>query len=110
MLELWAGVARQLKHRHTRPVDKAFTLRLLRCSLFGLSAFVMILALDITIRSPFDVAGYVLGAGFLWYVVEIVFKPARKQAPPAPPPPPPPVQKKSKPKPKTNPMGEDHFD
>lgn len=75
----------------------------------------MILALDITIRSPFDVAGYVLTAGALWYVVELVFKPARKPAAPAAPPPlapplaPPPTPKK-KSKPKANPLGEDHFD
>lgn len=72
----------------------------------------MILLLDITIRSPLDVAGYVLGAGALWYVVELIVRPTRKQQPAAPPPaPPPPVKKLRKPaKPKSNPLGENHFD
>lgn|GEM_PF-3245667 len=95
-------------------MNKAFTLRLVRCLLFGLGAFVMILAFDITIRSPLDVAGYVLGAGALWYIFElIVATPRTKQArPPLPP------QQTSTPKSgKTlrrkepeNPLGENHFD
>lgn len=104
-------VASGPKHRHTPPVDKAFTLRLLRCFLFGLGAFVIVLALDITIRSPFDVAAYILGAGGLWYVVELVFQPQRKSKPEiTPPPPPPPDRKETKAKAKPNPLGEDHFD
>ncbi len=96
-------------------MDKAFTLRLVRCLLIGLGAFVFLLALDIKIRSPLDVAGYVLGIGALWYVFEIiVMKPAKKPTQPPPPPPQNQAQKQAPPPRKTtsdqNSLGEDHFD
>lgn len=90
-------------------MDKAFTLRLLRCLLFGIGAFVMVLMFDITIRSPLDVAGYVLGAGALWYVLELIVMAPRKAAKRGPPPQQPPSEKTPKKKTKS-PLGDDHFD
>ncbi|MEQ8736002.1 MAG: hypothetical protein RIC29_13840 [Rhodospirillaceae bacterium] len=90
-------------------MDKAFTLRLVRCLLFGIGAFVMILAFDITIRSQLDVAGYVLGAGALWYVFEIIVMSPRKRTPSAQPPENTPLPKKTSKKTKS-PLGDDHFD
>ena len=89
-------------------MDKAFTLRLLRCLLVGFGAFVMILAFDITIRSQLDVAGYVLGAGVLWYLFEIIVMTPRKRnrVPPAPPP----EKTTSAGKKTKSPLGHDHFD
>lgn len=95
-------------------MNKAFTLRLVRCLLFGLGAFIMILAFDITIRSPLDVAGYVLGAGALWYVFEVfVATPRPKKTRPTLPPqagPPQQSRKTAASKEPENPLGEDHFD
>ncbi|NKB45572.1 MAG: hypothetical protein GKS03_14975 [Alphaproteobacteria bacterium] len=96
-------------------MNKAFTLRLVRCFLVGFGAFVMILATDITIRSPLDVAGYVLGAGALWYVFEVfIAAPAnRKAKPKGPTPKVTPKQnapKQTSSKTPEHPLGEDHFD
>ncbi len=64
-------------------MNTAFTLRLARCFLIGIGAFVMLVAADVKIRSVLDVAGYVLGAGGLWYVFElIVMTPQKKKTPP----------------------------
>jgi hypothetical protein len=49
-------------------MNKAFTLRIARCMLIGIGAFVMLLAANVKICSGLDVASYVLGAGALWYV------------------------------------------
>lgn len=62
-------------------MNKAFTLRILRCLLIGFGAFVMLIAADVKIRSGLDVAGYVLGAGALWYVFELIVMGARKPGP-----------------------------
>ena len=96
-------------------MDKAFTLRLVRCLLIGIGAFIFLLALDIRIRSPLDVAGYVLGIGALWYVFEIiVMKPARKTVKRQPPTADAQARRKAMPARKTdadqNALGEDHFD
>lgn len=95
-------------------MNKAFTLRLVRCLLVGFGAFVMILAFDITIRSPLDVAGYVLGAGALWYIFELIAAaPRTKQPRPLLPPQQTSAPKNAKPskrKEPVNPLGEDHFD
>lgn len=64
-------------------MKKAFTLRILRCLLIGFGAFVLLIAADVKIRSGLDVAGYVLGAGALWYVFEIIIMGAKKQGPSA---------------------------
>ena len=92
-------------------MDKAFTLRLVRCLLVGLGAFIMILAFNITIRSPLDVAGYVLGAGGLWYIFEVFVAAPRKKKPrPSVPPQPQQASKPGARKERENPLGEDHFD
>ena len=91
-------------------MDKAFTLRLVRCLLFGIGEFVMILAFDITIRSQLDVAGYVLGAGALWYVFEIIVMSPRKRTPPKPPPETKTSAGKTPRKKPKSPLGDDHFD
>tara|TARA_B110000438_G_C15756030_1_gene625141 strand:+ start:438 stop:758 length:321 start_codon:yes stop_codon:yes gene_type:complete len=65
-------------------MNKAFTLRIARCLLIGIGAFVMLLAANMKIHSGLDVASYLLGAGALWYVFELIimtlFK--KKQPPP----------------------------
>ncbi|MBT4741192.1 MAG: hypothetical protein HOH20_15840 [Rhodospirillaceae bacterium] len=96
-------------------MNKAFTLRLVRCLLVGLGAFVMILAVDITIRSPLDVAGYVLGAGGLWYVFEVfIAAPTKPKARPKRPPqhatPNQNAPKKKSSKAPKHRLGENHFD
>ncbi len=63
-------------------MKKDFTLRIMRCLLIGIGAFVMILALKIRIRSGVDVAGYVLGAGGLWYIFEMIVIAPKKTRPP----------------------------
>lgn len=61
-------------------MNKAFTLRIVRCLLIGIGAFIMLLAADVKIRSGIDVAMYILGAGALWYVFEIIVMGAKKPA------------------------------
>jgi len=90
-------------------VDKAFTLRLVRCLLIGIGAFIGLLALDIKIRSPLDVAGYVLGIGALWYVFEIIVmkppqKPEKRTSAEQP------ASSERKNVPGNHKLGEDHFD
>ena len=64
-------------------MNKAFTLRIARCMLIGIGAFVMLLAANVKTRSGLDVASYVLGTGALWYVFElIIITPFKKKPPP----------------------------
>ena len=73
---------RDFEGRVEGTIKKAFTLRIMRCLLIGIGAFVMILALKIRIRSGVDVAGYVLGAGGLWYIFEMIVIAPKKTRPP----------------------------
>ena len=68
-------------------MNKAFALTAFRSIVFGICIFVMIALLSsIKVYSPFDVAGFVLGAAVFWYLFETVFlktlmqkkKPTRK--------------------------------
>lgn len=64
-------------------MHKAFTLRIARCLLIGIGAFVMLLAANMKIRSGQDVASYAVGAGALWCVFElIIMTPFKKKPPP----------------------------
>ena len=64
-------------------MNKAFTMRIARCLLIGIGAFVMLLPANVKIRSGLDVASYVLDAGALWYVFElIIMTPFKKKPPP----------------------------
>ncbi len=97
-------------------MDKAFTLRVLRCFLIGVGALVLLFAADVRIRSGLDVAGYIIGAGVLWYLFEIIVMSAPKDPRPKevveeyekqnqPPQPPRPTKKKQN----GSELGEDHF-
>ncbi|MDG2319108.1 MAG: hypothetical protein P8L79_02505 [Rhodospirillaceae bacterium] len=57
-------------------------MRIARCPLIGIGAFVMLLVANIKIGSGLDVASYVLGAGALWYVFELVIMTPFKKKPP----------------------------
>jgi hypothetical protein len=68
-------------------MNKAFMLTAFRSLVFGVCIFVLIALLSsIKVYSPFDVAGFVLGASVFWYLFEAVFlktmmqkkKPVRK--------------------------------
>ena len=97
-------------------MDKAFTLRILRCFLIGVGALVMLVAVDVRIQSGLDVAGYVIGAGVLWYLFEIIIMGAPKDTRPKevveeyekqnPPPQP---SRPAKRKTNGSQLGEDHF-
>ena len=98
-------------------MDKAFTLRILRCFLIGVGALIMLFAVDVEIRSGLDVAGYIIGVGVLWYLFEIIVMGAPKNPRPKevveefekqnqPPQQPP---KPAKNKQNGSALGEDHF-
>jgi hypothetical protein len=54
-------------------MNKAFMLTAFRSLVFGLCIFALIALLSrIKISSPFDVAGFVLGAAVFWYLIETV--------------------------------------
>ncbi len=54
-------------------MNKAFVLTAFRSLVFGLCVFMLIALLSkLKISSPFDVAGFVLGAAVLWYLIETV--------------------------------------
>jgi hypothetical protein len=106
-------IAESNKHGHSHTVNKAFTLRLERCALIGLGAFIMLLALDIKIRSPLDVAGYVLGIGGLWYAFELIVMQPKKKSGKRPPPrakAPGQAMPPRKRREEDHELGEDHFD
>jgi uncharacterized membrane protein len=53
-------------------MNKAFLLTVFRALVFGLCAFVLIALSPIKIFSAWDVAGFVLGAAVIWYLIETV--------------------------------------
>lgn len=53
-------------------MNKGFMLTMMRSLVFGLCAFVLITLSRIKITSAWDVAGFVLGATVLWYLIEVV--------------------------------------
>jgi hypothetical protein len=53
-------------------MNKAAMLTMFRSLVFGLCAFVLISLSKIKITSSWDVAGFVLGATVLWYLIEVV--------------------------------------
>jgi len=53
-------------------MNKAFALTAFRSIVFGVCAFVLISLSGIKVSSAWDVAGFVLGAAFLWYLIEVV--------------------------------------
>jgi hypothetical protein len=65
-------------------MNKGFMLTAVRSLVFGLCAFVLITLSRIKISSSMDVAGFVLGAAVLWYLIEVVFLKAvfNKKPPP----------------------------
>ncbi|MBL8642346.1 MAG: hypothetical protein JNK21_00320 [Rhodospirillaceae bacterium] len=66
-------------------MNKAFMLTMFRSLVFGLCAFVLISLSRIKISSAWDVAGFVLGATVLWYLIEVVvLKALLKKKPPPP--------------------------
>jgi len=56
-----------------------------RSFLFGLLVFAMLAVMNIKVRSPWDVAGYVLGLTVFWLLIETILF-GRKKAPPKRPP------------------------
>lgn len=64
-------------------MNKGFGLTVLRSLVFGLCAFVLISLTKIKVYSSMDVAGFVLGATVIWYLIEtVVMKTLMKKKPP----------------------------
>ena len=62
---------------------KSTWMSVFRAMLFGVLAFAMLALMHIRINSSLDVAGFVLGAAVIWYLIELVVfraksKPTRK--------------------------------
>jgi hypothetical protein len=53
-------------------MNKAFMLTAFRSLVFGVCMFALIALSGIKIFSAWDVAGFVLGAAVLWYLIEVV--------------------------------------
>jgi hypothetical protein len=53
-------------------MSKATRLIVIRSVVFGLCAFVLAALSGIKVYSPWDVAGFVLGAMVIWYLIETV--------------------------------------
>ena len=43
-----------------------------RAFLFGLLSFAVLALMRIQVQSSFDVAGFILGAAVIWYLIELV--------------------------------------
>lgn len=53
-------------------MNKAFMLTMFRALVFGICAFALISLGKIKVYSSSDVALFILGAAFLWYLIEVV--------------------------------------
>ncbi|MDX2221784.1 MAG: hypothetical protein SFV21_03480 [Rhodospirillaceae bacterium] len=61
-------------------MKKSTQLAVLRAFMFGLLAFFFLMLMRIEVKSALDVAGFILGATAIWYLIELVlFRMAAKK-------------------------------